>query len=238
MKKKRNTSPSQTLRYVSAIGLTMVVAVVSLLGSFKQFEELLKHDTLHFGESVGLVILSIGLFLQYWWNSSYELDMLTEHLGELNTPRIKIQTYIVIICLGIFFGILISFSHKILIYCVFIIVYSLFDLWGSWQVLKSIAPLIKKRLGVEKLDQERRIIETIHEYYFSNPTLQRIVTIMFFSWIAFAFALLAIYEKSSSRILQFVAYLTIGLNIVVSELIITIWRRRRNRVIEALEDQK
>ena len=234
---KRKTSPSQTLKYLSALALGMVIPVVKLLSSFSEYEQMFELDKLHFFESVGLGLITCGLLLQYWWNSSYELDMLTDYLEEEVTLRIKIKTYCVIIFLAIFFGILISFSHKILIYCMGIIIYSLLDVWGTWQLGKTIEPLIKKR-SEKSNGEERKTIETIYDYFFKNPYVQRILTIMFVNWIAFTLALIARYEKSLSRTLEFSAYVIVGLNIIVSELIITKWRRKRNVNLRKLEGEE
>ena len=87
-----------------------------------------------------------------------------------------------------------------------------------------LAPMIQ-RTEAKTLDPEdRSAIETIRHFYFDNPTLPRIVTMMFFNWIAVCLALsfrftgLPMYRNASYAI---VLVTTIG-----GEIVIQWWRAR------------
>jgi hypothetical protein len=233
MNKFRETSPSKTLQYLSAGAFMIVLFVAALIASWNKYVEMFEHDQLHFFESAILALLTFGLFIRYWIACNDELSMLTYYLDEPPTLRVKSKTYAVIILLAIFFGILMSSADRIIVYAALIVTYSLLDMWGSWQVLRAIEPLIDHKLATAEGDQ-RKIVLYIRKYYFSNPTLQRIVTIMFASWIALVFAIMARYEKERSVSYEAVAYSILILNIVISEAVIALWRKKRDDAIEQI----
>ncbi|MFA5353643.1 MAG: hypothetical protein WC291_05395 [Thermodesulfovibrionales bacterium] len=232
----KKTSSFETLNTLWMTALAITFFVATLIPSWGKYIEIFQKDKMHFAESTTLAIVTFILFLRYAIACHYELGMLADHVDESSAPRIRAKTYVVIMSLALFFGVLISVSDKILIYAVLIVIYNLIDLWGGFQVQKILRPLIDERIGAEKSQQEIEILRTIDCYYFQNPTLQRIVTIMFVNWIAVCSALISSYEeKGLSQIYRDIAYLILVLNIIISELFIFIWRKKRDNAIERIE---
>jgi len=134
------------------------------------------------------------------------------------------KTYIVIILLALVFGVLVATSDRILLYSSVLVVYNLADLWGGWQVARMLDPMLK-RVEAKDLDPEDRVaIDTIRGFYFGYPTLPRIVTMMFFNWIAVCFALSFRFTGQSSY--RTTAYIIVLLTMISGETVIQWWRMR------------
>ena len=135
--------------------------------------------------------------------------------------------------LALFFGMLISISHLILIFSIIIVFYNLCDVWGGWQVSKTIRPLIDRKLAMDDCIEEKEIIKTLKLYYFGNPTLQRVITIMFCNWIAVCMSLIFYFDHNP--LFRNIAYSLIILNIIISEIVIYLWRKKRDKIIDRFE---
>jgi hypothetical protein len=185
---------------------------------------LYESDKLHFALSIGVALTTFSLFVGYAVATHHELSLLRDYIGDSEAPRIMPKTYIAVVLLALVFGLLITVSDKILWYSLVLVTYNLADLWGGWQVARMLEPMIK-RAEAKTLDSEdRSAVETIRHFYFDNPTLPRIVTMMFFNWVAVCFALsfrftgLPVYRNAANVI---VLVTTIG-----GEIVIQWWRAR------------
>lgn len=186
---------TETLTLLWGAGLAITFFMATLIPSWNKYIELYHSDQVHFFLSAILAFTTFVLFILYAIESHYEMTMLSQYLEEESVKRIRPNIYIVIFALAIFFGILITISDKILFYTSFIVVYNILDMWGGWQVLKPLRTLIDTELKRELTNDIKNIINAIDFYYFKNPYIQRIVTILFFNWVALALAIINKYEK-------------------------------------------
>jgi hypothetical protein len=219
---KRKRRPYDVLIIIWAAGLTITLFATAFFQSWDKFVRLFTVDRSHFFLSSSLAVTTFALFLVYIIASLHELTLLTDYLQESDTPRIMPKTYVVAFCLAIFYGVLLAVSDKILIFSAAIVTYNLLDLWGSWQIMQTLSPIIEKRLNSELESEERTAIETIHKFYFTNPWLPRIVTIMFVNWIAVSLSLCFYFTKNDA--FRNIAYIVIMLNIIGGEIAIHYWR--------------
>jgi len=174
--------------------------------------------------SVLLALCTFGLFCAYIIATHRELNLLNNYLGENVIPGINAKTYWVTFGLAILFGALIALSRNLLAYSAVMVTYNLFDLWGNWQVAKTIGPPLERKLQIKQDKGLRRSLQTIRDFYFGNPTLPRIVTIMYMNWIVVCLALA--YFLTDKDSLRTYGYVLLLANITIGELIIHRWRWR------------
>ena len=229
MGKRLKNNPYKTYKILWAIGLSFVFFTASTIQSWRKFSEIYYIDRIHFFFSIFLAIVAFSLFIIYAIETYRELNLLNDYLDAKLSPRVKSKTFLTILILAIFFGILISTSHLIIAYSLILVTYNLFDLWGGWQVSKAIKPLIEKKLKKEVHNEEREIVTALYDYYFNNPTFQRVVTIMFFNWGAVCIGI--IFYFSQETLYRNIAYLLIISNVIIGEIVIYIWRRKRDKII-------
>lgn len=179
-------------------------------------------DKVHFIFAVLLAIFSFGLLILYVIATHHELNLLNDYLGEDDIPRIMPKTYLVALGLAILFGALMSVTEKLLIYSIIMVSYNLFDFWGNWQVAKYIKLPLEKKLKASQDQELSQALQTIIDFYFGNPTLPRIVTIMFVNWIVVCLTLAYFY--TNNEVLRNGGYALILVNIAVGEIVVHRWR--------------
>jgi len=220
--KKRRTYESFTLLWTTGLAITLFAT--SAFQSWSKYTNILKQDLSHFILSILLALFSFCLFVAYAIATHHELILLKDYIyiDEDNVTRVMPKTYLVIIGLAILFGALIAVSDKLVIYSSIMVAYNLFDLWGGWQVAKQIGLLLEKKLAITQDEKYKHALQTIKHFYFGNPTLPRIVIIMFFNWIVVCLSLA--YYLTNNELLRNIGYIIILINIAAGEIIIHRWR--------------
>ncbi len=222
-------NPYKTYIALWGIGLTFVFFVASTIQSWSKFLEIFEVDKLHFFLSLTLAIVCFILLIIYSIETYKELNLLNDFLDGKRASRVQSKTYLTVIAIAIFFGALISITHMIIVFSIVIVFYNLFDIWGGWQVDKNIRPLIESKLKEKNEQEVENIVIAIKNFYFKNPTMQRDITIMFVNWIAISFSI--VFYFTSENMYRNIAYTIIITNIIIGEIIIYYWRRKRDKII-------
>ena len=231
--KKSKRKTAETLNYLWAAGLAITLAVAFGIYTLNKYGDLVYGNVRFLAWTLALSAATVLLFTRYLTACHHELSLLEEYLGASSAPRVDPGVYYNVFLLAVVFGVLIAMSHLIMVYSALIIIFNLADLWGGWQGEQKIKPLFEKKLSQHLAPTERKIIEIIRYYYLGNPTLERVATVMFVNFIACSSALVAHF----TGILWWrdLAYLIVILNICVGELVMYRWRRRRDRMIAAVD---
>ena len=85
-------------------------------------------------------------------------------------------------------------------------------------------PMIKRAETRSLNPVHRDAIETIRHFYFDNPTLPRIVTMMFFNWVAVCLAIL--FQFTGLPMYRNAAYVIVLATTIGGETVIQWWRAR------------
>lgn len=218
--RKRGVYDSLSTLWAISLGLFLAVTTLSL--SWNKYISLMQTDKDLFILSSLLALFSLGLFIAYATATNHELNLLKDYLSEGQIPRIMPKTYLAAFGLAILFGILISVTENLLVYSSIMVSYNFFDLWGNWQVSKHIGPAIDNKLKTAKSTKLKQDLQTINDFYFRNPTLPRIVTIMFMNWIVVCLALTYIFTKN--ELLRNAGYILLFVNIAIGEIVVHYWR--------------
>jgi len=221
-KRKPRTVESLNLLWGAAIALTLFS--VSFFLSWAEFRALYDSDRIYFAVSTGLALVTFALFCAYVIATHTEIILLNQYLGEEAIPRVKPKVYLITFGLAILFGALIALSRNLLTYSAVMVGYNLFDLWGNWEVARQIGPPIEKKLQSRLDGEAKHGLLTLRDFYFRNPTIPRVVTIMFVNWIVVCLALSHYFTNDTS--FRNLGYGLLLANIVVGEAVIHFWRWR------------
>jgi hypothetical protein len=221
-KKKKTIYDYLSKSWAFYCGLAVTAMAVFL--SWSKFTDIMHSDIHLFFLAVMLSAFTFGLFFAYARATNNELNLLNDFLGEEFIPRIGIKTDFIALGLAILISALIALSANLIAYSVVMVVYNIFDIWANWHVAQIIGPAFEKKLQKERDEKQLQSLKIIKSFYFDNPTIPRIVTIMFFNWIVICFALS--YYFTSNELLRNCGYLILLANIAGGEIIIHFWRWR------------
>ncbi|HEY5616253.1 MAG TPA: hypothetical protein VIL52_09535 [Bacteroidota bacterium] len=177
-----------------------------------------------------LIVFAITLIYRFVSTTGHEVQFLQEFLSF--APRIRSQSYTIILLIATLLGILVYFYDNIIIFSGIFAVLNLSTVWSDWTARLHIKESIsesRKKKGLTK--EELQCIDAIDKYFFQRPQQARIVTILFFSLVSVILGVVGTLWQSSEAIyFLYAAYAMIILNIIISEFIISLWRKERDKV--------
>ncbi len=177
-----------------------------------------------------LFFVTILWFISYLYTVISELELMHlffDHKAtELNKTLFKesfsFKNLLIVSGLSLSFGILISYTSNLIIYCTTVVIFEIFDIVGGLSIKKS---LLYYRNDESYANNKKQKI--ILDYYLSNPTLSRVITIFVLFLISLCFSVIYFYYKFI--ILEYVTYILLIITITVGEIVIWRWRSVRNK---------
>jgi hypothetical protein len=191
-----------------------------------------------------LALTTIFWYLQYKSAAFVELDLIDSMFSEKSKPtyygnlighkEFSFLGYILVLT----FAILIVSATHIEIFCIVALMLHTSDLIGNGLVLQNINRAIARFKIIEGSDAPfvRARREIMVAYYFDNPTLSRICVTTIATVIALVVAVRT--DTSSPYGLYYLPYVLIIINILLSEAIMKIWRRRRDKALDDIAKQE
>jgi len=243
--------------YPSVIGLVLLIfrrEQLALLFNFETENYLLN--------ACSVFLLCVVIFLVFQWVIVTSNEFALLQRSARYSPLVKHQSYFIIIGLTTLLGVMGYYTEDILIFSCIFTIYSFFNIVGSWLVIPHIISGFEKNIkGLyhvyknreDKIDsalltiakdyfenKECSMFRIIEEYYIFRPVVLRSVVITFISCISLILALIdtlgdttqITFFATQRDILSIMAYIIMILNIVVSEIIIALWRKERDKKIE------
>ncbi len=176
-----------------------------------------------------LLVTTIGLIFQWIKATTHEFQLLEDELTEI--PKIKGQTYTIMLTLSIALGSLACFYDNILVFASIHTVLNAVSFSAGSTVNSHLVKAIDVFRQSESVDNEQaNIINEIERYYLKRPQRRRVCTIIGISLIVIG---CAITSKSmtgqAANIIEYAAYTIMILNIIWSEILIETWRNYRDR---------
>jgi hypothetical protein len=158
----------------------------------------------------------------------------------LKNPLSRQEMYAAILGLSIVLGLLLAFPHRILIIAGIMTVYLLINYWTQWLANEHFRRALHETKQMRLSNTKKRVLEVMEYFWLKRPQLARIVTMMFFSFIAFSLALAGTCQPDQQlrQRFQLIAYVILILIIFISEIVIAWWRRKLERGIEQATDSK
>lgn len=176
-----------------------------------------------------IVLFLITLFyvVQWFAATAHELSLWVRWLDFV---FMRGETYIATFGLAVALGMLLVFVPYIALFSAYFSAFLLLHYWWQWLCNEYFVRASARRSIRESKDTA---LPALRHYWLDRPLLGRIVTMLFFSMIAFSIALTGtVTEGDASNTLKLSAYLVMILTIGGSEVIILYWRRARDRAIE------
>jgi hypothetical protein len=158
----------------------------------------------------------------------------------LENPAEKRQVYAAIIALSLGLGASLAFSFDIVWVSLTFTIYLLVNYWSQWLSNDYFArALIETRKKTKLLEPSRQaVIAAMERYWLKRAQLARITTLMFFSALAFALAFAGHFAKNLWQYrLQESASLVLILTIITGEMVIAMWRRKRDKLMRQTSAQ-
>jgi hypothetical protein len=228
----------QFWQMLTCTGIVLVfTAAIGVPGN--KFSEMWTPPT-SFGEMavfVARIVLFVELvLLAYQWVKATheELEMWLQALDLRQKPG---DAYSAMGALSLLLGLLMAFPHHIVFITGLFTTSLLVNYWTQWICNRTFAQELQEaRKKFARSRWRMEVLDIMEHYWLTLPQLARIVTMMFFSSIAFSLALAgALQPEPQKSRLQLAAYVLLIGDILVSEVIIAIWRHKLARVEEALQ---
>lgn len=124
-------------------------------------------------------------------------------------------------------GLMILLVYDVTVFAGYLSCFFLLHYWSQWISNTYFARAYE---STNKNQHNQKALAVLHHYFLELPQLGRIVTMLFFSMVAFGIALSASgRDASTTRLLHEISHAILGFTIFIGELIILIWRYRRDR---------
>ncbi len=221
------SSKEKTITMLWDVGLALFMAIAFFLASKDRYVALFRTDLRLFLGSLVLAALSVTLFFLYAFATRREIGLLSIYLNEADVPKLGSKPYVVVLLLAVYFGLLVNFSHNIVVFASILVTYNLVDIWGVRVATEKVKLPLRKTMEAGPSPEVQNGARVLHEY-FSRPMIERISTLMFFDFVALLLAVLSKYEAGLSQILAPAAYIVVCANIAIGEFVIWRWRKFRD----------
>jgi hypothetical protein len=193
---------------------------------------------------LALIIATIIWYFRYRFTVYHELELMNDAFAEGRAPlgfgSLEGRWMIMGVgCILVFtFLILILLAPHLRLYCVGALVLHAVDLIGNGLILQNLSKFFLM-FPISDKDADlifvRRRREVIKNYYFRNPTLLRIIGTLLIT------ATILVFVPEDFESDSFISYLLYGVmtaNIIVSEVIMSIWRAKRDRALYGIDDDE
>jgi tetratricopeptide (TPR) repeat protein len=145
------------------------------------------------------------------------------------------SSYAAIGSLSILLGLEVAFAYDILFMSMLITLSALVEHWTQWLSHHHFQRAFGEMRHTEGNLTRRKVLEVIEHDWLARPHLVRITMVMFFSATSFAFALRGGAQGGpNGQKWQSAAYIILILDIVANEIVIAMWRRKRDLAIAEL----
>jgi hypothetical protein len=188
-----------------------------------------------------LLLYTVLLVLGWYHWTSYELDMLTEHIEYV--PPVRPRDYLLIPLVGAVLGLLIYFSNRIIIFTAIFVACDVAAAAATRDLNEGVGLALRKTRGAAgNRGKSEAIYGAIETYYLKKPHVRRIVLSCAFRLMALAFALYGalsrpgrdVYAKLVTDLPSWpicVAYALVLVVSVAAEMQILRWRGARDSAI-------
>jgi hypothetical protein len=234
---QRDTRVINRFRISAYIGIVIVGAAVAFLNDAKSM-----WIPPRMGETqyiAQLVLLSALMLLAIRW--VYATDKEFKLWARvLQNPTEKWDAYAAIISLSLVMGFCLAYAFDIVKVSMAFTGFLLINYWSQWQSNNHFAHALPETRTKSLNIAQQSVLNVMEQYWLRKPQLARINTMMFFSSLAFSAAWAASFLKEQPRKYEFELTATIALvvNIVLGEILIGVWRYRRNKELVRAETSK
>ena len=144
----------------------------------------------------------------------------------------KQNTYTGLIGISALVGLLLALVGNIFAMSSILSLYLLFNYWTQWLCNKYFNQAVNATKSINT--KHKKSIEIMKHYWLIRPQLARIVTMMFFSLVSVSLATASTFQSEYKDFFEESAYILVILVILVSEIVIAMWRYKRDSDLEKI----
>ena len=225
-------------RIAAYFSILAVFLVAATLTRFEAIRMLLpaQRESLPYSARVALFAMLSALVVRWVYATDYEWKL---WIKLLKNPVQKNQVYAAIVILALMLGLCLAFAWDIVVISLLFTVYLLFNYWTQWLSNDYLSRALETSRRTFLGSTQSRVLNVMEHYWLRRPQLARITTMMFFAALAFSLAMAgAVLPEPYRRRLQIFACVIVVMNILISEIVIALWRHQRNRDIARAADFK
>ncbi len=237
--KKRSEFIIKTRKW--SIGFAGVLITAGYL--IKELQSILKQpfNILNYGYFILLPIIIMLIFL-WIWATQKELNLLFDWLDpEFYEPPSGLKETAIILWLAFIIVMLVFTSRRVLLFGIVFTIYSITNLLSTKYLNYELREIFRK--SKQRIDDDTssdkslketylKGIEILEFYFIKRSHIFRLYLIMFFSFLGLIFSMLL--EIKKTTLLGVAAYCTFILTIIISEIVIYIWRAKREEALRPL----
>ena len=183
-----------------------------------------------------LIIELIFLNVRWIIATINELDMWSNSALDWshwkNNPFSKQNVYTALFGLSLLLGLLLAIVNRILILSSILSIYFLFNYWTQWLCNNHFRRALKHTITIDYVQIKK--LSIMKKYWLGQPQLARLTIMMFFSLVSVCLATASSFKSSQKIFFEICAYAVLILDILFSEIFISIWRTKRDRELEKL----
>lgn len=124
-------------------------------------------------------------------------------------------------------GLMLLLVYDVTVFAGYLSCFFLFHYWSQWIANTYFSRAYE---STKKNQHNHEALAVLHHYYLELPQLGRIVSMLFFSMVAFSISVSAnVKDASSTQLFYMLSNAILAFTIFIGEVIILIWRYRRDR---------
>lgn len=192
-------------------------------------------DKGYLGQFVLLCVL-ILLAIRWVFATDKEFKLWTR---VLENPTEKWDAYAAIVSLSLIMGFCLAYAFDLVKVSMAFTGFLLINYWSQWQANRHFSTALPESRKKSNDPAKQSILNVMERYWLRRAQLARINTMMFFSGLAFSLAWAGSFLKEPLKSnFDLAATLVLVANIVLGEILIGIWRYRRNEEIARAANSK
>ena len=233
---QKDTQVFNRFRISAYIGIVIVSVALAILNHAKSiWFPTRMGDNRYLAQFVLLCVL-ILLAIRWVYATDKEFKLWTR---VLENPTEKWDAYAAIVSLSLVMGFCLAYAFDLVKVSMAFTGFLLINYWSQWQANDHFSYALPETRKKSNDPARQSVLNVMERYWLRKPQLARINTMMFFSSLAFSLAWAGSFLKEPwNSNFELAATLVLVANIILGEIIIGIWRYRRNKEIARAETSK
>ena len=232
----RDTRVFNRFRISAYVGIVIVSLVVAILNQAESMWLPPKMGDSRYVAQLVLLCVLILLAIRWVYATDKEFKLWTR---VLENPTEKWDAYAAIVSLSLVMGFCLAYAFDIVKVSMAFTGFLLINYWSQWQsnhhFTHALPETRRKSLNIA----QQSVLNVMEQYWLRKPQLARINTMMFFSSLAFSLAWAGSFLKEPRKYeFELTATIALVVNIVLGEILIGVWRYRRNKELNRAETAK
>lgn len=218
------------LRDYINVGVAISLTATAIALARRDVFDAMKEDVVYGLLSIALLVATLIRMVLYHSAVRTEVDLLEWALNTKQVLVLRGPVLPIVVGLSVTFAAQIATVTNILVFSALFMLFTALDMFGPIVIMRNVgAVMIERRFADEAVDGAAR---AIYDYYYGNPTILRVAIMLLASVGSFVLAILWHYEKVAAY--QYAAYALAITTVVVGEVVMKVWRQRRDREVERL----